>query len=450
MSTQLFTGHERLAIVMVGLPGTGKTFTARNLCRYLRWMGVSTRTISVAAYRHRILTVNSSHNNGTMVAAAYFDPENKDALRKRMEISEAALRDLIAWLTAHKGVVGILDASNTIPERRQKIEDELSKAGIKCVFLECLYDDGHFDVSRHVDELRLTCPEYAGVPRDAAVLDYNQRIAYYRLHYRTLEDCKPSKAGYIQSMNGGERFIIERVNGFLCSRMIYYLMNLRQQHPRSIYLHIQDDCLGSKNLQLAVDCACFFHQTTGRQVQVWTFKDTNSPVRSLIEGSSAVQVIDKPRLRELEIGNLNTPNPRTDTDPNTATHRVDQYYWRNPEGESYHDLAIRLEPVIMELEGMSPCHDVLISADITVLRSLYGYFCELDKQSIVTWAPDDMVDIVELKPKAYGCYEMAYTSVLCSGHDAESGDLDTRLMAMYGGGYQFRPYKDNHIGSPAI
>ena len=51
--------------------------------------------------------------------------------------------------------------------------------------------------------------------------------------------------------------------------------------------------------------------------------------------------------------------------------RENPYRHRYPRAESYHDLAVRLESVIMELEREK--NDVLIIAHETVLRCLYAY-----------------------------------------------------------------------------
>ena len=42
------------------------------------------------------------------------------------------------------------------------------------------------------------------------------------------------------------------------------------------------------------------------------------------------------------------------------------YHYRYPRAESYHDLAIKIEPLILEMERMSG--DLLIIADETVLQ----------------------------------------------------------------------------------
>jgi hypothetical protein len=44
-------GGGKLVIVMVGLPGAGKTFIARKVSRFLRWVSYRTRVFSIAKYR---------------------------------------------------------------------------------------------------------------------------------------------------------------------------------------------------------------------------------------------------------------------------------------------------------------------------------------------------------------------------------------------------------------
>jgi Mrp family chromosome partitioning ATPase len=43
----------KLAVVMVGLPARGKSYTARRIERYLSWLGYRTGVFNVGEYRRR-------------------------------------------------------------------------------------------------------------------------------------------------------------------------------------------------------------------------------------------------------------------------------------------------------------------------------------------------------------------------------------------------------------
>merc|ERR1711939_1145914 len=79
-------------------------------------------------------------------------------------------------------------------------------------------------------------------------------------------------------------------------------------------------------------------------------------------------------------------------------HEMDPYHHRYPRAESYHDLAVRLEPIILELEREQ--NDLLIIAHESVLRVLYGYLMACDAMSIPTLKfPRDQ--IIEIIPASY-------------------------------------------------
>ena len=51
---------------------------------------------------------------------------------------------------------------------------------------------------------------------------------------------------------------------------------------------------------------------------------------------------------------------------------ADPFFYRFPRGESYHDLAVRLEKSLLELEGERT--DVFILADASVIRCFYAFY----------------------------------------------------------------------------
>jgi hypothetical protein len=79
----LHTGSRggKLVIVMVGLPGSGKTFMSRKISRFLRWISYRTRVYSLAKYR---LEKYGAKN------ADFFDPLNETHSQTRVSERETA------------------------------------------------------------------------------------------------------------------------------------------------------------------------------------------------------------------------------------------------------------------------------------------------------------------------------------------------------------------------
>jgi 6-phosphofructo-2-kinase / fructose-2,6-biphosphatase 4 len=79
-------------------------------------------------------------------------------------------------------------------------------------------------------------------------------------------------------------------------------------------------------------------------------------------------------------------------------HTRDPYHHRYPRAESYHDLAVRLEPIILELEREQ--NDLLIIAHESVLRVLYAYLMHCGTSDIpsLKFRRDEIIEII---PAAY-------------------------------------------------
>lgn len=75
------------------------------------------------------------------------------------------------------------------------------------------------------------------------------------------------------------------------------------------------------------------------------------------------------------------------------------YSHRFPRAESYHDLSVRLEPIIFELERAGD--DVLIIGQSSVLRCLIAYLQGLKPNEIPSISVHEG-DLIEISPQAYG------------------------------------------------
>lgn len=60
-----------LVIVLVGLPGRGKTYIGHKLCKYLSWLGYNSKVFSVSEYRRK-------NEQYLKLRGEFFDPKNEN------------------------------------------------------------------------------------------------------------------------------------------------------------------------------------------------------------------------------------------------------------------------------------------------------------------------------------------------------------------------------------
>jgi len=83
----------------------------------------------------------------------------------------------------------------------------------------------------------------------------------------------------------------------------------------------------------------------------------------------------------------------------------DPYSFRAPRAESYHDLSVRLEPILIELEREQ--EDLLIIGHASVIRCLLAYLIGLPASEIpaIEIARGDLLEVV---PASYGVHSHAF------------------------------------------
>ena len=150
----------------------------------------------------------------------------------RRAAAEAAVNDMVKWF--HEGgVIAILDATNSTKERRRWIKDRCDKEGIETLFVESKCDDEELIMS-NILEVKTTSPDYKGVDPEKAAQDFRKRIRNYERVYQTIDEDE-SDLTYLKIMDVGKQVIINRIQDYLQSRVVYYLMNLHIKQ-RSIWL----------------------------------------------------------------------------------------------------------------------------------------------------------------------------------------------------------------------
>ncbi|XP_039653638.1 6-phosphofructo-2-kinase/fructose-2,6-bisphosphatase 2 isoform X3 [Perca fluviatilis] len=366
-------------IVMIGLPARGKTYMSKKLTRYLNWIGVPTKVFNLGVYRREAVRAYKSYD--------FFRHDNEEAMKIRKQCALVALKDVKAYLSVEGGQIAVFDATNTTRERRDLIL-AFVKDSFKVFFVESVCDDPEV-IAANILEVKVSSPDYPERHRERVMDDFLKRIECYKVTYQPLDpDDYDKDLSFIKVMNVGRRFLVNRVQDYIQSKIVYYLMNIHV-HSHSIYLcrhgesnhNVEgriggDSELSPRGKQFAHALRDFIEEHKLSDLKVWT-----SQLRRTIQTAEELGVPYEQWkiLNEIDAGVCEemTYEMIENTFPEEfALRDQDKYHYRYPGGESYQDLVQRLEPVIMELERQG---NVLVICHQAVMRCLLAYF--LDKSA---------------------------------------------------------------------
>lgn len=373
-----------LAIVLVGLPARGKTFTAAKLTRYLRWLGHDTKHFNVGKYRRLKHGVNQS--------ADFFRGDNEEGVEARNEVAALAMEDMISWMQ-EGGQVGIFDATNST-RRRRNLLMKMAEGNCKIIFLETICNDQSI-IDRNIRLKIQQSPDYSEEPDyETGLRDFKNRLANYEKVYEPVEE-----GSYIKmiDMVGGHDGIIQvnNISGYLPGRIVFFLVNTHLT-PRPILLTRHGESLDNVRGRIGGDTvisdagelyakklANFVEKRlkSERAASIWT-----STLQRTILTASPIVGFPKIQWRALDEINAGVCDGMTyeETKKNMPeeyeARKKDKLRYRYPRGESYLDVIQRLEPVIIELERQRG--PVVVISHQAVLRALYAYFADRPLQEI--------------------------------------------------------------------
>ncbi|PRP89620.1 hypothetical protein PROFUN_00884 [Planoprotostelium fungivorum] len=412
--------RNKLVFAMVGLPARGKSFVARKITRYLKWMGVPTNLFNVGNYRRERV--------GAKQTSDFFAPDNQNGNRQRLHMAIAALdeklmiADMLNWLNKG-GRVAIYDATNTTKERRKMIFKRCTQENMQVVFIELIANNQKL-VDKNVRETKTSSPDYVGQDPEVAVDDFRKRIQQYERAYEPI-DTEESDYSYVKVIDVGEQIIINRIESYLPSRIIHFLMNLHIT-PRAIWLTRHGESEYNTQERIGGDSG-LTHQgdeyahALGDWVQnhdkhkdnfvVWTstMKRSIATAQYINNHKVNLQALD-----EIDAGicdGMTYDEIASAMPEEYAARAANKLRYRYPHGESYVDVIQRLEPVLFEMEREK--YPILIVAHQAVIRALYAYFMDIDAEEC-PYIPIAMHTVYELVPKAYGCNNIYNKSAVTS------------------------------------
>ncbi|KAI9179327.1 Fructose-2,6-bisphosphatase [Blastocladiella emersonii ATCC 22665] len=393
---------------MVGLPARGKTYISQKVRGYLEWMGTSCKVFNVGMYRRQTAGANCRSD--------FFDPTNKEAIALRNEAATMALHDMLKWFDEEDGCVAIYDATNTTRERRDRVHKVCKDHGIEVIFIESICHDPDVIIN-NITEVKVSGPDYAGMDPELATEDFKARMRHYEKAYETIAE---EDRSFIKLINVGSLVIVNLIKGWLQSRIVYFLMNLHTQprrilfsrHGESMYNQLGllggDSDLSPRGQLYAQSLPSVIRRALGSAEQpltVWTstLKRTQQTAAYLEFTKLAWKALD-----ELDAGVCDgmTYEEIEQKYPEDYLERdKDKFRYRYRGGESYHDVVVRLEPIIMELERQ---RNILIIGHQAILRCIYAYFMKIPHDEL-PYIKIPLHTVISITPRAYGCDEERYS-----------------------------------------
>eukprot|EP01129_Flabellula_baltica_P006981 TRINITY_DN2667_c0_g1_i1.p1 TRINITY_DN2667_c0_g1~~TRINITY_DN2667_c0_g1_i1.p1 ORF type:complete len:553 (+),score=115.08 TRINITY_DN2667_c0_g1_i1:259-1917(+) len=394
----------KLVIIMVGLPARGKSFIAKKIDKYLNWIGVRTKVFNVGQYRRKKFGATKSD---------FFDPNNEEGRLTRRYLAVAALDDMIEWMLAG-GSVGIFDATNTTLDRRQLVHSRCNQENFKVLYVESICEDKSV-IERNILETKINSEDYTHFEDEEANEDFRKRLAYYESVYEPITE---EELSYVKVINLGAKIIVNNVNTYLSSRIVFFLMHLNLK-PKTIYLtrHGQSQFNelgkigGNSSLTRCGDVyaqrlADFLNDVSplngNKDVACWssTLKRTIETTKYIPRRKIRLKGLDE--IDAGEFDGMTYAEIKSEFPEEFSARAEDKLNYRYPRGESYMDVIQRLEQLVFELERQEK--DTLIVSHQATLRCLYAYLVGIPVDD-VPFLTIPLHTVIVLNPKGYALEE---------------------------------------------
>uniref|UniRef100_M4BD81 6-phosphofructo-2-kinase domain-containing protein n=1 Tax=Hyaloperonospora arabidopsidis (strain Emoy2) TaxID=559515 RepID=M4BD81_HYAAE len=408
---------DKLVLVMVGLPARGKSFIAKKLWKFFCWKGLKCRVFNVGQLRRATKAAGARQDH------SFFDMTNTSASQERERLAREALVQVQQWLAGEEGDEGgegegvrggdvaVFDATNTTKARRRVLREtfrafaEGHGTSVHVVFVESICTSEAV-IRANIKQKVTSSPDYCCMPEDEAVADLKQRLKNYEAAYEALED--EEECSYIKLFDMQSKVHAKGIYGHVAKSILPYMMSFHLEH-RPIWLvragHcievrkdfraiIKDPCVAPRSahlsplgLDFAYRLGVFVKQRTAVWIENEDFTPKDDPTECLVMTSTLPRAVQTANFlssgQRMQMATLNpldkgecygmTMSQMKELMPEAyAAYEKDPWRTRFPGGESYQDLMLRLEPVLIDIEQHTG--PVLVVSHISTLQVLYSYF----------------------------------------------------------------------------
>ncbi|XP_063726676.1 6-phosphofructo-2-kinase/fructose-2,6-bisphosphatase-like [Symsagittifera roscoffensis] len=445
-----------LLVSLVGLPGRGKTIIAHKLHRFLLWNKIRCEVFHLSYYRRQMAPDFPEHvinqplkSNEEPLRAECFKMlfEDIDLFFSEGLKHVACMNDTgiaggsststlkefggktsvgsedMPFLQQVRGNVAIFDFANSRKSYRRELVEFCHSRDYDLCFLESITDDLNL-IQLYIAGIEQSNPDYLNMSREAAVVKFENHFRDYADSYEQLDEQSENDLAFLKIFDGGVRFRVHNMNGYMQSKMVYYLMSLHfARQPIYITRHGEalnntlgivggDSELTARGVKYADAFADFINNLPemkqfqesgsccdGPGLQVWASvlkraQQTAARLKSPVLCWNALRELDAGVFDGKTYDFIEAKFPQE-----AANRRFDKFKYRYPDGESYDDLVTRLEPVIMELERTRST--IVIVCHQAVMRCLMAYLLNRSFDEL-PYLDVPLHHLFKITPTAYG------------------------------------------------
>jgi broad specificity phosphatase PhoE/predicted kinase len=365
----------KIYIIMVGLPGRGKSTTAMRLMDTFNHDSISTKIFNNGNLRRKFKNLKDSYS------AEFYHPDNEKGVELRKMFAMINMERARDYLSG-KGQIAIMDATNVSRERREMMEHFLCDH--PTLFIECINEDTEILNLSIIEKIKT--PEFENVCEEEAYEHLEKRIEYYKMIYSHLESERNFiKIDSLHNRILGEKMtdqisLYSRIRDFLVTDIVKNLFLIRHTET---HFNLQDRIGGDplltpKGMQQAQALASFFKRRnisyifTSKKVRT---QQTAQPIKDLQKNCTIIPLSE---FNEIDAGICEGMTYSEIKERMQEVHKsreIDKYNYVYPDGEGYLTMKERIEIGIKKAFYLNRNSDnIMIIGHRAVNRMILSHF----------------------------------------------------------------------------